>query len=80
MHDPLADREEAKALCGLDLMNDLEAATGFDCVVGAVAHDDYRRLETADFERLLGDGGIVFDLRNMWPAASLSADRKRYSI
>jgi UDP-N-acetyl-D-galactosamine dehydrogenase len=80
VHDPLADRAEAEALCGLELLPDLQAAAGFDCVVGAVAHDEYRRLTAPDFERLLGSGGIVFDLRNMWPADGLPADRRRYSI
>ena len=80
VHDPLADRDEAKAVCGVDLLADLQGAAGFDCVIGAVAHDDYRRLATADFERLLGDGGLVFDLRNMWPAERLPAGCRRYSV
>jgi UDP-N-acetyl-D-glucosamine/UDP-N-acetyl-D-galactosamine dehydrogenase len=79
VHDPLADRAEAKALCGLELLPDLQAAAGFDCVVGAVAHDAYRRMVAADFEQLVGTHGIIFDLRNMWPAA-LPAGCRHYSI
>jgi len=80
VHDPLADAAEAKALCGLDLLPDLQAAGGFDCVVGAVAHDSYRQLGERDFTRLLRDGGLLFDLREMWPAAALPASLQRHSI
>jgi UDP-N-acetyl-D-glucosamine/UDP-N-acetyl-D-galactosamine dehydrogenase len=80
VHDPLADKAEARALCGLELLCDLQAAAGFDCVIGAVAHDQYRRLASADFERLLDERGFVFDLRNMWPTERLPGGRRRYSI
>lgn len=80
VHDPLADRAEAKGEWDLDLLDDLRAAAGFDCVVGAVAHDDYRRLAVADFERLLGAEGIVFDLRDMWSDAVLPAGTRRHAI
>ena len=80
VHDPLAEPAEAKTLYGLDLENDLQAASGFDCIVGAVAHDDYRRLAAGDFERLLSSRGIVFDLRAMWSDADLPAATRRYSI
>ena len=80
VHDPLADAVEAKALCGLDLLPDLQAAEDFDCVVGAVAHDTYRQLGEPDFTRLLRDGGLLFDLREMWTAAALPATLQRHSI
>ncbi len=80
VHDPLADRAEAKALCGLDLLDDLQQAAGFDCVVGAVSHEPYCRLAPADFERLLSGQGIAFDLRNMWTDSDLPAATQRLSI
>jgi len=80
VHDPLANPQEARALFGLELLADLPAAEGFDCVVGAVAHSDYRQLAAADFSRLLRPGGIVFDLRDMWPGAELPAGCRRISI
>ena len=80
VHDPLADRDEAQALCGLELLTDLAAAGRFDCLVGAVAHDQYRGLGMRDFERLLDDDGIAFDLRNVWPAERLPGSRRLYTI
>ncbi len=80
VHDPLADAAEAKALCGLDPAADLQALGGFDCVVGAVAHDDYRRLTADDFERLLDRRGILFDLRAIWAAAELPGGSRRCTI
>ena len=80
VHDPLADPEEARSACGLDLSIDLQALTGFDCIVGAVGHDDYRGLSGSDFERLLDSHGIVFDLHALWPEVALPAGIRRYSI
>jgi UDP-N-acetyl-D-galactosamine dehydrogenase len=80
VHDPLADAAEAKALYGFDLLADLQAAEGFDCVVGAVAHEAYRQLGERDFTRLLRDGGLLFDLREMWAAVELPAPLRRHSI
>ncbi|WP_319633687.1 nucleotide sugar dehydrogenase [Pelagibius marinus] len=80
VHDPLADREEAKELCGLDILDDLQSAAGFDCIVGAVSHEAYGRFAPADFERLLGGRGIAFDLRNMWADSELPDGTQRLSI
>ncbi|MGF1592777.1 MAG: nucleotide sugar dehydrogenase [Kiloniellaceae bacterium] len=80
VHDPLADPGEARDLCGFDLVGDLQAAAGFDCVVGAVAHDEYRRLGARDFSRMLRAGGILFDLRDIWATTELPASLRRHSI
>ncbi|MEO3431179.1 nucleotide sugar dehydrogenase [Pelagibius sp. CAU 1746] len=80
VHDPLADPDEAAALCGLEPVADLARAEGFDCVVGAVAHDAYRGMTAADFGGLLAAGGIVFDLRDLWTPGDLPAGVRRYSI
>jgi UDP-N-acetyl-D-galactosamine dehydrogenase len=80
VHDPLADRAEAAALCGLEPLADLAQAGAFDCVVGAVAHDAYRGMTAADFGGLLAAGGIVVDLRDLWAPGDLPAGTRRYSI
>ncbi|HMA14006.1 MAG TPA: UDP binding domain-containing protein, partial [Kiloniellaceae bacterium] len=80
VHDPLADRGEAQALCGLQLLPDLAAAGRYDCLVGAVAHEQYHALEMRDFERLLVEDGVIFDLRNMWPAQRQAGSRRYCTI
>ena len=80
VHDPLADPEEARRLCGLEPAGDLQTLGGFACVVGAVAHDHYRQLAAVDFERLLDRRGILFDLRALWADVVMPGERRRVSI
>jgi hypothetical protein len=42
--------------------------------------DAYRCLTADDFRRTPARGGIVFDLRDMWPATELPAAAPRHSI
>lgn len=80
VHDPLADPAEAQALFGVDLLPDLAAAGPYHCLVGAVAHDQYHALEARDFERLLVENGLIFDLRNMWSVQRLAGGRRYCTI
>ncbi len=66
VHDPLADPAEAEVLYGVKLLAGLESASGYDCVVGAVAHDAYRDFGADTLARLLAAGGLVADVKGMW--------------
>ena len=61
VHDPLADAEEADDLYGITLLSDIPS--GFDCVIGCVAHRNY---STFDFGSVLKAGGLIADLKGMW--------------
>ena len=65
VHDAMADALEAKRYYGVDLLENLSG--DYDCVIGAVAHDDYK-----DFlpETLVRSGGVVADLKAVWPATA----------
>jgi UDP-N-acetyl-D-glucosamine/UDP-N-acetyl-D-galactosamine dehydrogenase len=66
VHDPLADPAEAAHEYGLSL--DGNALAGrYDCVVGAVAHDAYRALGAAELGAAVVEGGLVVDLKKLWP-------------
>ncbi len=80
VHDPLADPAEAAALYGIALLDDLEAASGYDAVVGTVAHRRYRGLDAADFARLLRPGGLVADIKGMWRAVDLPEGLRRWVL
>lgn len=71
VHDPHADPGEAKSLYGLDLLESLAGAGGYDCVVGAVAHDEYRELSSKDLARMLVPRGMIADVKGMWRDLSL---------
>ena len=72
VHDAFADHAEAKSLYDIDLLDDLDGAGKYDCVVGAVPHRQYCDLDRAAFDRLLNPGGLIADVKGMWrnsPAA-----------
>jgi UDP-N-acetyl-D-glucosamine/UDP-N-acetyl-D-galactosamine dehydrogenase len=62
--DPLADELELKALYGLDLT--LQTGRKYDLLIGAVAHDDYRRLSTEQLQAWLKPGGTIADVKGIW--------------
>jgi UDP-N-acetyl-D-glucosamine/UDP-N-acetyl-D-galactosamine dehydrogenase len=78
IHDPHADPLEAQHEYQLDLSPD--ALSGhYDAVIGAVAHDSYKALTIAQLDRLLPNGGLLADLKGMWPAirdAHLNGDKR----
>ena len=68
--DPLADPAEAQREYQLELV---QPGSGYDAVVGAVAHDAYRALGADELARWVRPGGVVADLKRAWrwPAADL---------
>lgn len=52
--DPVADSAEALTEYGIKLV-DISNVTGADCVISAVAHDEFKELELKDIEKLFGD-------------------------
>ena len=76
VHDPLADAAEAKHEYGLTLAADA-LNRHYDVVVGAVAHEDYR---TLDADALVAEGGLLTDLKRLWPDAVLAVGKDRWSL
>ena len=67
VHDPLADPGEAAAHYGLTLLPNLDSAEPYACVVGAVAHDAFRGMDADALAGLLTPGGLLADLKGLWP-------------
>jgi UDP-N-acetyl-D-glucosamine/UDP-N-acetyl-D-galactosamine dehydrogenase len=65
VHDPHADTKEAVAEYGIDLAADISDG-GYDAILGAVAHDDFKHLSTAEITSLVKPGGLVADLKAIW--------------
>jgi UDP-N-acetyl-D-galactosamine dehydrogenase len=81
VHDALADPADAKAQYGIDILQSLDALTEpYDCLVAAVAHDEYRALADADFERLVAPGGLIADIKGIWRQRALPGDRRRWQL
>lgn len=64
--DPLANQDEAYAEYDIALSNDGLNAGPYDLIVGAVAHDSYRKLSSSDFAKLVANHTVVADIKGMW--------------
>jgi len=84
VHDARADADAARDHYGIELLRDLPKAKpgegGYDCLIGAVAHDAYRNFTTEDFARLVRPGGLVADIKGMWRDADLPEGLGRWQL
>ncbi|HYV87455.1 MAG TPA: UDP binding domain-containing protein, partial [Candidatus Polarisedimenticolia bacterium] len=82
VHDPRAEASEAKAVYDIELCTDPFAASagGFDCVIGAVAHDQYRDMSLNDLARLVRPGGLIADIKAIWRGRELPAGRQHWQL
>ncbi len=71
--DPRVDPAEAHAEYGIDLL-DLQALAigGYDAVVLAVAHREFREFGS-EIRRLVRSGGVVFDVKSALPTDAVTA-------
>jgi UDP-N-acetyl-D-galactosamine dehydrogenase len=65
VHDPLVDADEARHEYGLELSPDA-LAQRWDIVVVAVPHRDYADLSDAELTRMVREGGLLADLKNLF--------------
>ncbi len=79
IHDPLADRAEARREYGLEL-DEAALDRSYDLVLCAVAHHSYREMEDSAIEALVAEGGIVADLKGIWRHRKLDPRVARWSL
>ena len=80
VHDPLADPKEAAAHYKVELTPRLPIGKRFDCVVGAVAHDEYKAFTAETLGSLLNPGGLVADIKGIWRSMQLPAGIRRWEL
>ena len=80
VYDPHADGPEAMAQYGIDLLPDLEGASGYDAVVGAVRHREFEAFEAADLLRLAAADAVVADIKGMWRDLKLPPGVRRWQL
>jgi len=78
VHDPQADAAEARSSYGLSLLPALPDRAPYDCLVGAVPHEPYRRFDANTFAGLVKPGGLVADIKGMWRAVPLPDSLRRW--
>ncbi|MDT7526307.1 nucleotide sugar dehydrogenase [Pseudidiomarina sp. GXY010] len=67
IYDPWADNEEAQHELGVQLLPSLPDSADYDAAVVAVAHREFVHAARLGFNRLVGEDGIVYDLKNIVP-------------
>ena len=80
VHDPLADRDEARHEYGVELAGDLGSLGQFDGIVLAVPHRDYAVFDAARIAALTVPGGLVADIKGLWRGIDMPADRVRWDL
>jgi UDP-N-acetyl-D-galactosamine dehydrogenase len=80
VHDPMADPTEAKLHYGVTLKPSIDGAKGYACVVGAVGHADYLKLDGKALAGLLEPNGLVADVKGMWRKVALPAGLQRWQL
>lgn len=80
VHDAFADKDEAKAEYGIDLLDELRLDQPADCVIGAVGHEMYQAFDAADLSALVSQDGVVADLKGIWSNLSLNPTVTRWNL
>jgi len=73
VHDACADPAEARHAYGLELLTNLATMQGYDCVIGAVPHEAYAKLDAHTLATMVKPGGLIADIKGMWRALALPA-------
>jgi UDP-N-acetyl-D-galactosamine dehydrogenase len=76
--DPLASPDEIERQHGLKVTQ--PDGRGYDLVVGAVAHREYRELSDERLTALVTPGGTLADLRGMWRDRSIDPAIDRWML
>lgn len=67
VHDPWADRAEARHEYAIELLAELPAPGRYDALVVAVAHDQFKTLGIEGLRRLANDRAIIYDIKGLFP-------------
>ncbi|MCH8183055.1 MAG: nucleotide sugar dehydrogenase [Proteobacteria bacterium] len=80
VHDTHADGDEARQFYDVELLPSIDGQNGYACVVGAVAHDEYRSLGANRLRALLAPNGLLADIKGMWRETKLPPDVRRWQL
>ena len=61
-YDPLLSKEERRGF-GVNALNELNVKV--DCVIVAVAHDEFKMMELDEIKKFMNDTPIIVDVRGM---------------
>jgi UDP-N-acetyl-D-galactosamine dehydrogenase len=75
LYDPIADASEALKQFGFEML--AEPGGGYDCVVGAVAHQPFADLDIA---KLVRKNGLIADIKGLWEGSTIPDGLRRWTL
>ena len=75
IYDPIVDAGEALKQLGFELL--AEPGGGYDCVVGAVAHQPFADLDIAN---LVQKNGLIADIKGLWKERAIPDGLRRWTL
>lgn len=71
VHDPWANAADVKQTYGIDILPEMPSGGGYDGIVLAVAHHQFRSLSGAAIHDLGKPAHVVYDIKSVLPAANV---------
>ena len=80
MYDPQANPIEAKEVYDIQLLKSLEKIGPYNCIIGSVAHDTFKKLTGKILLSLSSHMGLIADLSGMWRKIKLPNTISRWEL
>ncbi len=73
VYDPWADPSEVRNEYGIELLEDIcaPASGGYDAVILAVAHNEFKKLNVTDLRNLCVENSVIYDIKSIFPRAMI---------
>lgn len=82
VHDPLVSVYEAYELYDIKLVDKefKEIKEKYNCIIGAVAHQQYKKLTEADFANITTNKALLADIKHIWQHLQLPHNIKYFTL
>lgn len=81
IYDPITDATDVEKSYGIKLISELPKAANYSCIVLAVAHAQFKEMETELIEHLLSPNKkIIYDVKSIWADRSFSPNIRYLNI
>jgi UDP-N-acetyl-D-galactosamine dehydrogenase len=73
VYDPWADPSEVRNEYGIGLLEDIcaPASGGYDAVILAVAHNEFKKLNVTELRNLCVENSVIYDIKSIFPRAMI---------